>query len=407
MIFRLAVRNITRNLRRSALAILGIGLGLGMLLLSRGLENGAWSSMVSAAISGSAGHVVVQAEGWQQERDVDLVVPDSTAVAEILQRAYPAGTVVRRLFVSGLITSPTGSAPVTLQGMQPELEAGLTLLDDKLSEGEWLSTDDPRGMLIGHHTATRLGVGLGDKVVLMAQVGSDVDSRLFRVRGIFRTGSEALDAFTVMGTLEAAQELMGGSDPAHQVAMVMPGAGMERLEEGVQLPGLPVGTEVLGWAEALPVLKEQMELDASFGRVMYGFMAAIVAIMVMNAILMGVMERMREFGMMLAVGIRRDELARLILLEGAVIGVLGATFGVLISLLLSWPLMVWGIDYGDVMGQMSPVEGVPIDTVMRSRIDPYQLAFYAVAAVFTAIGASAWPAWKVTRLQPVDAMRHT
>jgi ABC-type lipoprotein release transport system permease subunit len=347
----------------------------------------------------------VQAKGFQEERKSELALADSTAVATKLRAAYPGATVVRRTWVGGLLTSPRNASAVTVEGIEPDAEATLTLLDDRLKDGHWL--DDDRGILLGDLLVSTLGVGVGDKVVFMTQVGGgEMQSRLFRVAGVFHTGNEMLDAFGALARIEATQELLPVADAAHQVAVIVPGAGKAEVPTAPAAAVAP-GADVLSWRQALPLLEEQEALDENFSGIFYLAMGLIVAVGVLNTVLMSVMERVREFGVLRAIGMRSRPLFAMIVAEGLVLGVLGAIASVLLAAPAIHWLVVHGIDLGDVLSANSPVGGVAIDTVMRARWVPATMLGYAASAVVLAVAASLWPAWKATRLRPVDAIHHT
>jgi ABC-type lipoprotein release transport system permease subunit len=200
--------------------------------------------------------------------------------------------------------------------------------------------------------------------------------------------------------------MLQGDDPATQIAVNQRDLGLKQLPATLARQAIErADVEIVPWTVSLKQLKEQMDLDKAFGIYLYGFLGLIAGVGIMNAILMGVMERMREFGIMIAVGMRPRDLATLVLAEGAVVGVAGTLAGVALGLLASWPLMVYGIDYGEMMAQGGPVSDVPIDTVMRAAIVPWTFVKYGLAAVAMAVVASIWPAWKATRLEPVETMR--
>lgn len=407
MILRLALRNVRRNLRRTLLTVGGMALAVAIMLTSIALTDGSWAGIMRSAIEGTAGHVVVQAPAWQVERDAELVVDDATGVRDALVGAYPEATVVRRTFIGGLVTSPTGSAPIDLRGIEPGPEAAITLLDDRVVDGGW--PEEERDLLLGAPLAETLGVALGDKVVFMAQVGTgDMVSELFRVKGLYRTGGEALDSFSAFAPLATTQRLLPGEDPAHQVAAVFPTNTRGDVDTGPAERALDgrLGIDVLAWNEALPLLEEQAALDARFNHVIFIFMGLIVAVGVMNTVLMSVMERIREFGVMLAVGLRPRQLATLIVLEGAVMGVLGGLAGILLSLGPIAYLQRVGIDYGDMLAELGPVSGAVLDSTLRAQLIPWKLFFVGGVMAVMAVLASLWPARRATRLRPVDAMRH-
>jgi ABC-type lipoprotein release transport system permease subunit len=312
--------------------------------------------------------------------------------------------VLRRVMVPGLLTSPRGSVAMGMAGIEPEAEASVSLLDERLIDGAWLAPDD-KGVLIGWRAADALQVTVGDKVVFMAQVGKgDVESVLLRVRGIYRTGSEALDAMAGTVVIQQLQPLLPGDDPAHQVSVLLPGAGTQKVPVDKAKAALGTSLDVLRWDQALPALAEQIEMQTRTRGLMYLFIGVIIAIGVLNTVLMGAMERIREFGVLLALGMRPAQLGRLLLTEGLLLGLGAAVVGLLLAATLYQPLYVTGIDFGELMADNVPVAS-PIDTVMRATVDVRGVITQTSVAVLATVVASIWPAWMAMRLQPVEAMR--
>lgn len=413
MIFQLALRNVLRNKRRSLLTTLGIGLALCLVSVSFGLNSGQWVTMMKDAIDGTAGHLVVQAPTWQDDRDAAYFFNSAPAIEAELQEAYPDATITRRVQVGGLLSSTRNNTAGNINGVEPETEARLNKISQRIVEGEWLSGDsskNKRNLVIGRKMADTLGVGLGDKVVFSAQVGegSDMESVLYRVTGIFQTGTEALDAFTAYATVESTYPLLHGEEPAHQIAVVFPKYSEDNPRRG---PGEEIlqkyeNTELLTWDQALPSLKETAALDKQSNAIIFSIMGLIAAVGVMNTVLMSVMERIREFGIMLAIGMKPGGLARMVLVEGFFIGILGSLLGVALAIPLLYYLSTAGIDFGSAMNEASPVPGVVLDTVIRAELNPMSLLRLSLTAIFFCLLSSIIPALRASKLQPVDAMRH-
>jgi putative ABC transport system permease protein len=405
----LAARNLRRNRRRSAITMAGIALGLALMQMSNNIAFGSHSDLLKRAVSMMAGHVVVQAEGYQADPDSSKVVTGSAGTAESMRAAAPAdATITRRLNLEGLLTSPTNSTGAGLQGIEPDAEAKVVELDERVTKGEWLRADDPGGILIGTVMAERLGVGLGDKIVFMGQPrGAEVGSRLFRVRGLFRTGAVELDSFVAVANIAAVQELYGVDDPATQIAVHLANpAGTPEAYEAVAAAVTRTDVEVLPWQRALPDIVEFVALDSAFGDGMWFVLGLIVALGVVNTVLMSVMERVHEFGVMLAVGMKPRRLALLVVTEALILGCVAAALGVGLGLLGTWPLAVWGLDMSASLGESIEAAGVPMSTTIVAVMDWDRLAVFPAVGIGFAVLASLWPAWMVTHMSPVEALRH-
>lgn len=412
LLLKLAARNLGRNIRRTVITMTGISLGLALMLVSNNMSYGSYQDMLRTAVGLLAGHVVVQGQGYQDDPDSETVVTNSRAVADAIRAAVPDATVTRRLNIDGLVVSPVASTSASVRAVEPSTEALVIDLDDKVVDGEWLADDDDMGILLGKALADRLKVGLGDKVVYMGQPsGDEVESRLFRVRGIFRTGSPDIDAFTALVHIDAAQELYDAADPATQVAVHLPDDRRvpERTEQvlaAVASVADTGATEVLPWQQAIPEIVEFIQLDKRYANGIWLVLGVIVAMGVVNTVLMSVLERVREFGVMMAVGLRPARLARMVMLEGLLLGAVSAAIGIGIGLLATWPLMSIGIDFSGAYGETMEAGGIPVNMIIYPEIDWERLFIYPVVGVLFALLASVYPAWKVTRLEPIQAIRH-
>ncbi len=407
MLLKLAARNLARNLRRTLITVTAIGFGLGLMVWVVNLQNWQHNDLITQAIGTLAGDAVVQAEGYQDEPEADRVVVDSTAIAQTLTELFPDGTVTTRLRASGVLMSAANTVGVGLQGVDPEPEAVISPLDDKLVEGEWLD-DDLRGILVGRLLADKLDVDVGNKLVFMGQTDGEMASRLFRVKGIFRTGGPELDGFVAVANVDAVQELYDARDPASQVAVHLEDHdAAPEAAAAIQAAVDGTGLEILPWREAIPQIVGFVELDKKSNDVIWFIIGIMVAAGVLNTVLMSVLERTRELGVMISVGMRPRELAKMVALEGLLLGLIGAAAGLALGALFTWPTATYGLDFSSQMGEGMETVGVTVETVFYATWNWPRVGAYLVAGVLFTVLASAWPAWRVSRLRPVDAMRHT
>ena len=406
LLLKLALRNLVRNRRRTVITLVAVAGGLALMNTTNNFAFGMYQDMIEVGVGTLAGDVVVQGDGYNEKREKEIVVPQAAAVAAELQAMFPDATVTSRVFLEGLVTSPTGSAGVALSGVQPEVEAPVSMWRDKVTEGAWLDDDD-RGILLGGAVADSLGVDLGDKVVLMTQGKDEVVSRMFRVKGLVRTGSDDIDGAVALCTLAAAQQLLEQPDAASQVAVHLADSGQaltSARQAAAALSGR--GLEIMDWKQAMPEMVESIELDAGSNNVMMFAIGIIVAMGVLNTVLMSVLERIHEFGVMRAVGLKDHQIRRLVLTEGLLLGLVAVVLGDALGALLSWPFMVWGIDMANFAGEQMSFGGVSISTDVYARMDWDRFISYSAVAVAMTVLASLYPAFKASSLKPVDALRH-
>ncbi|MEW6301126.1 MAG: FtsX-like permease family protein [Thermodesulfobacteriota bacterium] len=418
-----AWRNLWRHPRRTFLTALGLGLGLALLLISIGLGDGGHEQMIENGVRLGAGHVVVQARGYQESRSQDLLLPQmvTATVRETLGDRERAGSlqgVSPRLLASGLLSAAAHASGVGIVGVLPEAEAAVSLIPRKMIDGTYLRDEGRPGIVIGEELARKLEVRVGSRVVLMTQTarqrrtaaeeqaGGEIQSALFRVNGIFRTGLRDVDAYVVHLRLPHAQELLGA--PAHitQVAVLL-------TREGDTLPVASrlrqafagAGVEVLTWREAMRELAQFVWLDDAFNYVMVGVVLAMVGLGMLNTVLMAVLERRHELGVCAALGLRPGQLAGMVLCESLALTVLSLVFGLLLGLGVHWYFATAGLDLRWFTDINLSTAGAVFDPIMYSRLG-LRRVLWSVGVVFLmAIVLSIYPAFRAARTELPDALR--
>ena len=405
----MATRNLFRNKRRSIITILGISISLGLCQTIYNLNTGNYNKMLDTGIRGASGHVVIQHAQWLDDPEVKHTVQESTVIMEGLRADNPDALVVRRILAGGLITSPTNAISVGVLGVDPDPERQLSRAAQKMVEGEWLTSGDKRGLVLGDTLAKRLNVGIKGRVVVMApdpNQPSESISVLFRVRGIYHSGVEVLDNFSVIVSVPGAQPLLTGDDPVHQIAVIYDDDTPTKIGLSKAKTMELGGAKALSWKEALPDLQAFIEVDTRTNDIFFFILGFIVVLGVINTMLMSVLERVREFGVMMAVGMRPKRLAVLVLTEGFLLGLSSAIVGTIFGAGFTYPLATSGLDFSEAMGETMMVEGVAMDAVMFAQYAPERMVLYAVVAILMTVLASAWPAWRVSRMRPIQAIQH-
>ena len=411
MVFRLALRNLLRHKIRTAITLVAIVFGVVLMFFANNINHGMYLEMIRTGISEIAGHVVIQGAGWQDDNDpLEYRVTDADAVAAAMAEAWPEGTVVQRSFLGGLITSTSNSAGVAVTAVQPDLEAQVSSWEDRIVEGAWLEPGDHRGIILGVELARTLDVALGAKVVLMGQGREDVSSKLFRVRGLFKTGAAALDGAFAIVEISAAQKFLEDDGAVTQVSLHL----QDPLDDDEALAAVQAalpdaearGLEVLGWKVAVEEIYQFTVTDRRTNNTSLSIIGFIIALGILNTLLMSVMERMKEFGVMLALGTPPARLRGLIVMEGFLIGVIGAAIGLGLGTWMTHYFVNHGIDYSEMMGDSMDVAGVAVSTHIYAAWDWPSMMAYCAVAILLAVAATLYPAWKAGRLKPVESMRH-
>lgn len=417
---KLALRNLLRHKRRTLITAAAIVFSFALLVIFMGIGEGAHAQMIDMGVRMGAGHVVIQAEGFQEERTLDHVIRDPAPVLEAVRAVGgEAGDVAPRLFASGLARSGNKSVGVAIAGVEPAAEARTNDLasEDKRIAGEWLRSREEltfahelSDLYLGETLARTLDVGVGDRIALTVQPKDATDPRsvAFQVRGIFRTGNDELDGFFVQVPLEDARALLGVGGALSQVALVLSdqartAAVTARLRAA--LAGAPV--EVLPWQEALPELYEFIVLDDASFYLFMGIVFVLVAMGIFNTVMTSVIERTREFGLLTALGARPGRVMGVVLTEAALIGVIGLALGLGLGLAGNHYFEVHGLDYAMLTGgEDLEAVGLNLATVLYARLPGAQLARSLVAVFGIVMLSALWPAVRAARLKTLEALHH-
>lgn len=408
--WRLAWRNLWRNRTRTAITMSAISLSLGLQLFSYGTADYNYQKMSEAAARTAGGSVLVHADGYWEARTPSLVIESPDAIVQAATQAPGAAHVLRRVLTTGLVSSPRGNSGIQLFGVEREPELEVQNYDRFITDGTFLEGDEKSPIVLGKGVVKDLGLELGDKVVLTATDPSgEVTRALFRLTGIMETGMDALDKAIGYTTLPAAQKALGLGDSITQIAVLAEDDDRRaELQAGLadSLGARGSELEILRWDQAMPEMLAFIELDREWAYYFGILIFLVVAFGIANTLLMSVMERVRELGLLSALGLTPARVASLILIESALL----AAVSIVIGFFIGYGLHLWiaktGIDFSEMSGGDFEISGVILDDlVIYSLLDPVRW-LVTCAVVFVLIVLSAlYPAWRATRLQPATAMR--
>lgn len=412
IILRLSLRNVLRYARRSTLTASAMVLGLALLILSRTLADGAHESWIAQGVQLGVGHVALQATGYQQDRSLDhrLTAGPLSAANTALRDPRVESSIVMaapRLAVSGLASSTGSSLPVMILGVDPALEPAFSLLDDKRIEGRYIETGDRLAAYVGTGLLERLGIHLGSRFVLTAQdADGEIQGQLVRVAGVFRTGVPDLDESIIHVPLSTAQSWLNAPGAVTTVAVLLQSSRatppvIRSLEEVISTPEV----EVLSWREASPELDAAVKIDDLGDWVFHLITLAIIALAILNAILMAVMNRKREFGVLRALGLTGRETGIVVLLEGILLSLLSGGLGVLLGLGVTWFLWRDGLDMSFLMDEELTFSGTLFDPVMVPAFRPTTILVSLLLITGIGVLASLYPAHQATRIDVAEAMK--
>ena len=402
-ILKVAWRSIWRNWRRTLISMSAVGVGLLLVIVYSGVLAGVLGEAKDQLDNVGMGHVEITAAGWRAHRGASQSIASPAAFLGRLDLP-PGSESGWRVVTRALVSSAWGSEGVELQGVDWAREARLSAYVREVSVGERPSPADDHGILIGEKLAERLKVKVGSKVRVMAQrADGEIGAELYRVRGMFHSLSPAISRHRVLVGEASARELLGVGDAAHQVVVQLErAADADDVAARLRLE-LGGGYEVLSYGDLLPALRNIERLADLFVWVAALFVYGLVGLGILNTLLMSVLERTREFGVLRAVGTRPARVVAQVLAESFWIATLSGAAGLAAGLALTW----YGAHHAILTiggGEAIEYGGAVLRSGVKTRFSLVQ-ALRATSLVYVmALVTALYPAWKVARLPPARAL---
>lgn len=410
----IGLRNLNRRRLRTILTASMIVLGTAMVVWSQGMIEGGFSDMIALATRSFSGHFQVVKGDYHDKPSLFKTVDRPASIIDRLSGNRYVEAVTARVETAGLMAAGERTVGVTLIGVDPRTEPTVTTLDRALSRGEWLPAPGMGGgeeageghlpIIIGSGVAARLKTGLGDEVSFIGQAADgSIAAELFTVRGIVTTGNDGLDRVLTLVSLTDAQELLVLGDRVHRLV----GAATElhrlgRVEAASGLGGQNGdGVRFMGWERILPDLAGGMASKKGGMWVFSCIILITVLLGVSNTMMMSVMERTREFGVMMALGASPGRLMAVVLIEAAWVTALGTAGGLTIGVLANLATAYWGIPYP----QGSVSFGGVVITEMTAANGFTGTVIFPALVMLSGLAAGLLPAWRVARLKPALAIR--
>lgn len=403
---RLAWRNIWRHRRRTVIIVLAMGLSLAMMMFYDGLIDGFNQAIAGNAVRVLGGNVQVHAEGYRAKVDSNPLLPleDDAAVVEAALSNPDVIAAARRIQTGGLISNREGAFPLNIIGVDPEAEAPVSLIAEHIVDGRYIEAADEDLVLIGKGLADALAIEVGDRVTM---VGSDINKqnrqRTMTVVGIYDIGIPSMEKGSAYISLAEAQSLFGLRGQSTEVQITLKSVGKEAAVVAALSPALP-GYEVESWEQTYPELGSAINSKSAVMDIFSVIIVMIAGIGILNLLLMAIYERTREIGLLGAMGLKPRQIATAFILEGTLIGIVGALAGIGMGLMLNLGLGRVGMDYSQYAGvteYMALISGKIYPTLGTSK-----LAARATVVVVIAALAALIPAVIAARREPSEALHH-
>lgn len=406
----MAWRNLWRHGRRTLITLSSIGFGTLLAVLITGIADSMFADMVNLAARMGGGHVTLQNPEYLDRPALGRSVANSTNLRQIALRESGVERAVTRISGQLMLSTAAQNYGAAFIAFDPAAEDDTTLsLLDSVVQGEIFASASANGIILGSRLAENLDAHLGRKVVYtLADRDGQITREAARVTGILHTGSPAIDAGLCLLPIDSFRRTVAyDPDESIQVAVFLKDQRASadvaaRLDQNT-----PRDVAALTWQQSQPDLAAFIAMKIMGMRLMEGVILLLVAAGIFNTLFVSVMERVREFGIMLAVGFSPANLFGLVMLESLWLGLVGLVAGALIT---AWPyryLSTTGIDVAALLGDASGAEvaGVAMATTMKVGIYPEHLVIIAAIVLLATLAAGLYPAWQAGRLAPVESIR--
>jgi len=398
----MAWRNLWRNSRRTVVTMAAMGLALWVMVLYSGLVAGVLVNMAGDVLDFEVGDIQIYAQGYRDAPSLYTRIEDADTLVPKLEQA--GFTVDPRLIAGGLAAAGDASAGVQIIGIDVARDEKALRIHERIKDGEWLDPSDPKGVVLGTRIARNLGVHAGDEVIVLSQAadGSPAND-LYTVRGVLTTVGDMTDRSGFLMTQDAFRQLMVVPTGVHQLIVRVP-EGMDLAAAKAEIESIDGKDDVQTWRQIMPIVSQMLDSTRSIIYIVYLIVYFAIGILILNAMLMAVFERIREFGVMKAIGTGPGLVFRLLIYETA----LETLIAVTIALLLAWPAGLYLAHQGLNVGALAGVSmmGMAMPPVWTAHFDASTVVAPVAIELFIVAVSALYPALKAARIQPLDAIHY-
>jgi putative ABC transport system permease protein len=400
----IAWRNVLRNKRRSWITVFSIGFGLGAMLFIWGFIDGAHLQLKENFTGLFMGHLQIHAQGFEKSMAINKVIKDPVPVETRLRGHREVEAYTQRVRTFAFFRTSQNSMGGLLVGIDPLQDPKVSKIGQSIYAGRFLKPGDRGEIVLGNLLAENLKVALkGECLVLAQAVDGSVKTASFRVIGIIKTGIEEMDRGMALVSIQDSQNLLGLDKGVTDIVIRVHSLNrLNDLAQSLKKEWAHRGLEIMTWSEISPVLQQWIDFDEAFAYVFLLIVLVVVVAGILNTILMSLLERTREFGIMMALGTKGYQLALMVGMESFLLGMMGLTLGIILGL--------------SSVGIFARV-GIPISAKVKEAMASFfisdviyptvvwdHILSNSLVVLFSCILISLYPAWKVSKVRPVKAL---
>lgn len=406
---KMAWRNLWRRKRRTWITGFSIGFGVMLAVTFTGTGDYAYTNMINLGADMGFGHITIEPSGYNQTPSLDKRLKQTNDIRDHVLSIPGVNDAMIRIMGQSMFATAGKSVGGMFIAIDPATESPEhNLLIRSMHEGALFQDSDERGIVIGDKMAKNLKVGLGKKMVYTTtDANGEIVSEIARVSGIFQTGVDEVDGAMVLLPINSVRKTLHyDADEATLVAVIIEDQRYtERFREQMNKEVGNPQREVLGWKDTQADLAGIIAMDRSSNYISQFLIGLLIAAGILNTLLMSVLERTREFGVMMAIGTSPSTLFGLVLAESFWLALFGLILGIMMT--TPWYLFMYssGIDFTGFMGGETSAGGILVDPVLKIRLFKESIMAILVGVFSLTLISGIYPAWRAGRIPPVESLK--
>ena len=406
---RMAWRNLWRRKRRTFITVFSIGFGVMLSVTFTGTGDYGYTNMINAGATMGLGHVTVEPRGYNQTPSLDKRLQKAEQIREQVLTMPGVNDAIVRIMGQAIFASASKTVGGMFMGIDPAQEsAEQNLMLRSLVEGRLFPGPDGRGAVVGIKMAKKLNLRIGKKLVYTTtDISGEIVSEIARVAGIFKTGINEVDGATVLLPINSVRATLNydSRDGTLVSVTIDDQRYAEKMRDKIAAAVGNSQREVLSWQQTQAELAGIITMDKSGNYILQILIGLLIAAGILNTMLMSVLERTREFGVMMAVGMSPATLFKLVFAESVWLAVIGIVVGVVITCPWYAYLHYVGLDFSGAIGEDYSAGGILIDPLIKIRLFKESVIAILAGVFALTLLSGLYPAWRAGRIPPVESLK--
>lgn len=402
MLIKVAWRNIWRSKKRSVIIIISVMIGLSTGIFLMAFYNGMIEQRVNTAIQSEISHIQLHHPEFRKDYDIKYSLLNGSPILKKIQSNSNVKAAAGRIIIKGMIASASGSAGITINGIMPEEEKDVTDLPGKLNEGNYFNQQKKNELIIGEKLIKKLKLNINNKAILTFQdIEGNIASAAYRITGVYKTVNTPYDETNVFVTIKDIDSLTGIPGQLNEIAVLLKSNSLLNETQGKFIENFPT-TEIKNWMEISPEIGLTVSVADQMVYIFMGIILLALAFGIVNTMMMAVLERTREIGMLLALGMNKLKVFSMILMETFFLVLAGCPGGITIAFIAIAISQKTGISFKKFKEVYS---SFGYSDVIYPTLTNWQFWMIMLLVIITAIVSALFPAWRALQLKPAESIR--